>query len=1052
MNSLQGAKGVSAGEDDWTRVFCGRETEMAALKEAWARASDADDPKPQIVALVGESGLGKTRLVQEFYHWLSTEVEGRDLLGYWPDRLERRDDPRAGRHQLRINPDPADCNRFRPFKFLWWGIRVEMGRGCLHSYISRLFDHLDSDLAGERQRDFAGKTGWFAIRTAIKVGQLIPGANIPATIADWLVNGTGILEDIRELRDLGRGEAKREDVEYDAKILRLLEKILKASKAPDSPFGRGMVLVLDDAQNALEDPDFVAFLDRLIGRAVNGGWPLLLLLTHHNDAWEAQAAAHGERQPRLAGMLRRRGEETPGLLREVGLGEVADLAPLFRAAFPGLAEEQLRLLCDKALGDPLLAEEMVLELGCNAGYFDGGETSAALTPEGAEELRAWRFRREQLIRRRLQRAPLAVRRALGLSSLQGLRFLVSLTEAVGEAQGFDDTAQGAREAERPHAFITRSGHAAAEFARKVYRDLAEGDLENTRVEVAAARDYLRQALRRFLEEDATPSEWTSEDRETAYGLAASLLSDEAPVLAQWARAALAEILVRRYAYLAAGAVAEQALAAEGLDSLDFDALWHLQRAANLGGYPKAVEAIARRMLVVAREAPSETPEARRQLSVALSHFGDTETLLRGVVAGLGHYRDSLELSRALSAELGTPEARRDLSVSLDRVGNALSAVEGSAAGLGHYRESLEISRALSAELATLAARRDLSVSLDRVGDALSAVEGAAAGLGHYRESLEVRRALSAELATPEARRDLSVSLNKVGDALSAVEGAAAGLGHYRESLELSRALSAELATPEARRDLSVSLNKVGDALSAVEGAAAGLGHYRESLELRRALSAELATPEARRDLSVSLNKVGDALSAVEGAAAGLGHYRESLEISRALSAELATPEARRDLSVSLSKVGDALSAVEGAAAGLGHYRESLELSRALSAELATPEARRDLSVSLEKVGDALSAVEGAAAGLGHYRESLELSRALSAELGTPGARRDLAVSCHKLLKVYVEEGRVEEATGCAREGLAALEPIAGIGDADELIAYFRRRLAELGGEDPTDQD
>jgi len=101
----------------WADVFCGREAEMAALQDAWAKVS-APEPTPQVVALIGESGLGKTRIVQEFYGWLSTHVDGVGEDGYWPDSLGRWED------QLRLNPDPGGCRSGNAMAFLWWAIKL----------------------------------------------------------------------------------------------------------------------------------------------------------------------------------------------------------------------------------------------------------------------------------------------------------------------------------------------------------------------------------------------------------------------------------------------------------------------------------------------------------------------------------------------------------------------------------------------------------------------------------------------------------------------------------------------------------------------------------------------------------------------------------------------------------------------------------------------------------------------------------------------------------------------------------------------------------------
>jgi len=91
------------------RIFIGRENDIATLQEAWHRAKAG---RPQMVVLLGETGLGKTRVVQEFYGWLSeTDVE--DAQGYWPDTLQIR-------RSLELNPPAEKINLTAQIPWLWW--------------------------------------------------------------------------------------------------------------------------------------------------------------------------------------------------------------------------------------------------------------------------------------------------------------------------------------------------------------------------------------------------------------------------------------------------------------------------------------------------------------------------------------------------------------------------------------------------------------------------------------------------------------------------------------------------------------------------------------------------------------------------------------------------------------------------------------------------------------------------------------------------------------------------------------------------------------------
>lgn len=87
--SLMRPRGVSG----LGRVFVGRETELELLKTTYRRAVQEGDP--HAAAIVGEAGVGKSRLIRELWEWLAAETPaparrtGRCLpygrgITYWP--------------------------------------------------------------------------------------------------------------------------------------------------------------------------------------------------------------------------------------------------------------------------------------------------------------------------------------------------------------------------------------------------------------------------------------------------------------------------------------------------------------------------------------------------------------------------------------------------------------------------------------------------------------------------------------------------------------------------------------------------------------------------------------------------------------------------------------------------------------------------------------------------------------------------------------------------------------------------------------------------------
>jgi len=133
----------------WQDVFCGREKELQFLKDKWDLIASSEKPEPQCIALIAESGFGKTRLVQEFYSWL---VEKEDREGYWPKKLGSEVE------NLRVNPDFSKADKRPTMPFLWWGVRFNGSQdrnqhvgSSLPTYIPHLVPHF-YELHAARER------------------------------------------------------------------------------------------------------------------------------------------------------------------------------------------------------------------------------------------------------------------------------------------------------------------------------------------------------------------------------------------------------------------------------------------------------------------------------------------------------------------------------------------------------------------------------------------------------------------------------------------------------------------------------------------------------------------------------------------------------------------------------------------------------------------------------------------------------------------------------------------------------------------------------------
>ncbi|MFC3714304.1 AAA family ATPase [Sphingoaurantiacus capsulatus] len=465
--------------DTPTRPFCGRAEELATLQRAYARL-EAEAPAPQLVVLSGESGLGKTRIVQEFYAWLSAQRDGAGAAGYWPDRLS------ADENYRDVNP-AAPCNAAVAPPFLWLGLPCRDQIEGLDGYAAKLQPHLEPLRRLRERRDWAGEVAQKGIGMVPIIGPII------AMLFDLLKVGGGAKVWKRGTERSAAGFADADKARHRQAVDRLIESLgdfldapagaldvkgaARAVERSAAGFRRvPAVLVVDDAQWADRSPAIVQLVERLLARAAERGWPLLLIATHWEREWKDRIADPAS----FAGVASRWAtardpDWAPTPVRPQP-GDVYDA--LVRKALPGLPPEQRAVLLDRAGGNPRLLEEIVQHARINERLFVGRDPAAALSEAGLAELRAARFDLHELIARRLAAAPRPVRAAAGLSAAQGLQFAEAFTVAAAQRLGAEGVAEGIRAGVDPHALIFPVDEGVYAFAQGAYREVARADLAN----------------------------------------------------------------------------------------------------------------------------------------------------------------------------------------------------------------------------------------------------------------------------------------------------------------------------------------------------------------------------------------------------------------------------------------------------------------------------------------------------------------------------------------------------------------------------------------------
>ena len=460
--------------------FCGREEELAALISEWEAMTAGGGPR--VVAILGEMGLGKTRLAQAFFG----RISARSGDGYWPPILETLG------NNLQVNPAP-DAARTGPPPFLWWGLRFvdplkvnSVGTGVLPAGVENNLLPQIEPFRRTRRRQERRREAWsvgkdVALDLAI---DLIPFGGLAKTVGEA---GMELHRIYREDRDDGRGPARGETL-----IGGVLEDLALALAPAEGP-ARPAVILFDDGQFSTHDPGMTAFAAALLERGAAEGWPLLLLVTHWEREWDS--ASPGA----IAAELNRAGRPPVRTLR---LQPVRDLGPMLDAGLPGLTEAQRHALLDRVDGNPRFLGEVMLFATASEALFQGRDTAGPLTDRGLSRLLAKSTNMHELTRSRLRESPDEVREAVCLAALQGVEFLQSILgqTASGLAVDPDTLTAAVGAAERPHAYVRGIDPGIAAFAQRIYFEVAAEQLENC-FDPDEAREALEAGVREVARSD-----------------------------------------------------------------------------------------------------------------------------------------------------------------------------------------------------------------------------------------------------------------------------------------------------------------------------------------------------------------------------------------------------------------------------------------------------------------------------------------------------------------------------------------------------------------------
>ena len=1013
---------------DWQQLFVGREAELATLRQCWAKVQAGT---PQLAVLLAPPGMGKTRLVQEFYHHVSATHDGAGENGYWPDRLGRE------RDRFALNCSPEECNPARPMTLLWWAIKcVDNGSNTAASsdlqlaYSQNLKPHLEirrttEQLAALRREQVKEGAKGFAdigIAVAEKGAEAIPV--VGPFIGLGKAIGTAIVGKSRRIAELEKQrfdlEAGQRDLsgksaaierDFEDQLLYALGHFT-APASPDLP-RCPLIIIVDDAQFADQDISLRSFLRRFIDTAWEKQWPVFVVLTHWTHEWNL----HLGDVDRLPGLIDRAVSAGYMDATVIEPGRIDELGVVLTAAIPDMPEDQRQALLRKAGGNGRYLDRLIQLLLSSPAMFVAREASGTLHQDALDEVMREGFDLHDVTRRLFDIAPEAARRAAALASLQGERFLHDVIEDVAKRLDLPPMAEGLGYCASPMRVIGDSGPGVGEFSQGVFREVARSLVSRAIDRESVVTEALVALCKQRLDD------WEDEWNHVRLVVSQNSLSD---------------LLFLDFAIgLINGGCEEQE--ARGMLA---KALLFKGRVLVFGfGDHFGARPLLERGLAISQQLANElgTPDLRRRLGIVESMLGHVVSQIEGAAAARPHYERCVTIRQRLVDDFGTPDLRHELGNAEGQLGEILLKAGELAAARPHCERYLTMMQKLADEIGSLELRRELGVAEDRMGSMLLSAGELAAAKPHFKRQLAITQSLIDEHSTPQLKFDLAIAEFQLGGLLFQALDFVPAQNHVERSLSIIQQLVDEnvFVGTGVHRDLAMSEYALGEVILMSHGDTSALHHFERSLAIIEKLADESGTPELKRmrlfmklkteelrarigpvmyqpdtdrfqdrsqdhfvkpptsasrgEPRVSDGELDDLILQIEDLAKVQTPPKHNQMSSDRVPVDPGSPECRSQVLAALRNLSELLWMIEDPLAARPYLQRFVAICDQLTGEMATPEILQMLEWTESRLGDIMLQIDGWEAARPVYNRYIAVVR-LQADAGTVEIRRKLGVA------------------------------------------------------------
>lgn len=822
-------------EREWEKLFVGRDAPLTQMKAAW-HAAKANGP--QLLTVLAEPGFGKTRLVQEFYRWLSDHEQSIPSHQYWPKRLGKRVD------NLLISPLAQDCQIDRQMRFLWLGFRLrdpgnrnEVLGSAIRQIDENLKPHLFNYQKLERLRNLNAKRRGAIGNAGLEAGLAIGGA-IPAigTIFSLIGAGKSLRSSIVEISELNSGirsasasEPSTGNALLDGEIdivdlvCHDLEVVFKRPPSGIDPLPG--VIVIDDAQWLDTDPTMPILVQRLLARAQMDDWPLLVIVSSWEREWNERLGSSVRRHLVSSGI-----EET-----RIRLTRTEGLEELVVAAYQGLNPEQVTSITEMCDGNVQFLIEVLKLLERNPKLFKERNLSASLQDNAIETISKVEF--ENLVLGRIQSSPDHVQKAIGLAALQGVSFSHDIVLGLAKHLEIERSEKGLEEAETPHSLVTHTLDGGGEFRARFYHAAARENAENF-LNVQEATKALLAIM--------SDSKFTNKDQFEREGIASE------------------QELEARLLLLESLAPPER--------KVGFEALAMLINIAEERDDLRSSLALSEKWLRHWREnsvsVGPETISVPFDIFVRFSRLGEAEELSRALV----------DVSEAMDEGSFAAWTLHNLCVTYSKVGGLKRSAGDIEGALETSKKALEHREALADWQKTIHSKQVLCTSLNEVGSLLAAMGDQDASLKHHRRALALSESLIKEDSSILARNALFLSTANIANTFQEMGQEEEAIAAYERAVALAEELFFETDSNQGRRAFGSILRRSGEAMVRFGRTEDGNDLLVRAIAVYKRLTADTGAPDDFRALALSYIAFAKA-SEIDGQRSqSLQYYVQGLEL------------------------------------------------------------------------------------------------------------------------------------------------------------------------------